>query len=305
VLYAGTSVGVYKSANGGRNWTETANFAGDSISTLALHPNSTGGAADRIYAGTRSSGVWVSSNSGATWTQYVAGMANGASAQIKDLLVDPWAGYLYALTYTGNFEDAEGEVYAHPLNGDGTMAAGSWTKVTTGLSGAALHVMAPDNRSTPTAFYLGGEGIAFYRTTGGVTTGNPAWQKSITGMSNLIMARMPVLFSGEVGMSLSYTRYEDMVCFTVYVQDVNGNPPIAGSTFSAEYDGTAYYDITYGDSYTHQGTFRDPSDPYTNWPYQFCVYVTPDTEATFSFEAACESDAPGCSGLSEEVTIPF
>jgi hypothetical protein len=79
VLYAATPIGVFKSANGGQTWTEPNSFTGDNINTLELHPTSDG-TTDTIYAGTEDAGVWVSTDSGATWTNYTSGMGKGLSA---------------------------------------------------------------------------------------------------------------------------------------------------------------------------------------------------------------------------------
>ncbi len=164
---------------------------------MALHPSSTGTGAgnDIIYAGTLNAGVWVSTDSGTVWTQYPNGMEMGQSARIKDILMDPVNDRLYAVTIQGTPDQAVGNVYTHALNADGSMAIGQWSKANSGLAGVGLHVMAADNPLNPGALFAGGEGINLYKATGsGLTTGAPAWQESKSGLSNLIMARMPILF---------------------------------------------------------------------------------------------------------------
>ncbi|MFP4419779.1 MAG: hypothetical protein ACLFRG_04480 [Desulfococcaceae bacterium] len=71
VLYAATGTGVYRSTDAGDTWTPGNDppFTGYFINTLELHPSSTGGGNDVIYAGTRDNGVWVSTDSGNNWTQ--------------------------------------------------------------------------------------------------------------------------------------------------------------------------------------------------------------------------------------------
>ncbi|MCF8130902.1 MAG: hypothetical protein K9N10_20515, partial [Deltaproteobacteria bacterium] len=294
---------VYKSTDGGRTWSSTSLFTGDFAVALALYPTATGGNSDIIYAGTLNAGVWVSTNSGSTWTQYTAGMDGGLGTKIKDILLDPSAYKLYALAVEGSGDSQTGDVYVHNLNADGTMAATAWRKANTGLSQKALYALASDIPSGPTALYAGGEGINLYEATGGLDTGNPSWISSKTGLSNLLMARMPILFSGQCTLSVSQYRNGDTVNFIVYIQDVNGNPPISGTTFTATYTpeegGTevVFYNITYGDVYTHTGTFRDPSDPTTNLPYSFSVTVSAGDQVEIVYTPADTlPGAPGSSG---------
>jgi len=311
VLYCGTATGVYKSTDGARAWSSTTLFTGDFVVALALYPTATGGSSDTIYAGTLNAGVWVSTDSGTTWTQYTTGMDGGKGTKIKDVLVDPSAYRLYALAVEGSGESATGDVYVHTLNADGTMASGGWSKVNTGLSGNALYALAANIPSGPTALFTGGEGINLYEATSGLDVGNPSWISSKTGLSNLLMARMPILFSGQCSLDVSQYRNGDTVNFIVYIEDVNGNPPISGTTFVVTYTpltGTAVviYNLTYGDSYAHYGTFRDPSDPTTNLPYSFSITVsTGDTLEIVYTPANTLPDAPGSSGAPDTRTYSY
>jgi len=417
VLYAATTTGVFRSSDGGRLWSKPGNFTGDMIKTLAVHPASTGGANDVIYAGTEDSGVWVSINSGAAWTNYTGGMGKGLSAStpladihntgngvmsevtvgadaeseywtvtcitavadggifsvtgtvsgaqtnatvgavytsdgsevsftisdgnvdfavgdsftfatsrdsgktIKDLLVDDGNDTLYAITYCwGALEPhAVGNVYVHALNADGSMPAGDWSEANTNLSQFdppddttlfAQHVMAPDIEGAPTALYIGGEGINLYKATSGLATGAPAWNQSKLGLSNLIMARMPILFSGVCHMYISEEAAGFDVTYTVYIEDVNGNPPVSGSYFSAILDHPVGSDVTlkeveYPDAYTYTGTWSDLSDPDTNNPYIIYATVAPGDKVVFTFTPTCVEEAPGCSGSEQVVTYPY
>jgi hypothetical protein len=316
ILYAGTATGVYKSTDGARTWSSTTLFTGDFVVALALYPTATGGSSDTIYAGTLNAGVWVSTDSGTTWTQYTTGMDDGKGASIKDILVDPSVDRLYALAVKGSGESATGDVYVQTLNANGSMAAGGWSKVNTGLSGKALYALAADIPSSPTALFTGGEGINLYEATNGLDTGNPSWASSKYGLSNLLMARMPILFSGECFMTVYQTSFGDgeRYYYEIYVEDVNGNPPIEGSTFTAKtYLGTApvttYYDVIYPDIYKTphgggiHGTFRDPSDGTTNDPYRVWVNHGSGTDRViFEFTPKCGSEAPGCSGSKQSIT---
>lgn len=311
ILYAGTATGVYKTINGAQTWSSLTLFTGDYVIALALYPTATGGATDIIYAGTQNGGVWVSTNSGSTWTQYAAGMDSGMAATIKDILVDPVNHRLYAIAYKGPTDQATGDVYVHTLNSDGTMTSDPWTKANTGLSGKALFALAANIPSNPSVLFAGGEGINLYMATSGLDTGNPTWAASKSGLSNLIMARMPVLFSGQCSLDVSQAWSGDVVYFTIYIQDINGNPPISGTTFKVTYKpetGTeaVIYDLTYSDSYVHSGTFRDPGDASTNIPYSFYVTVSSGDQIVIEYTPANTlPDVPGTSGGGKTLTYTY
>ena len=314
ILYAATTVGVFKSTNGGRTWRELSNFTGDYVTSLVLHPSSTGGASDILYAGTAGAGVWASTNSGTGWTQYPEGMNAGRSASIKYLLADTVNGRLYALSYNGPPDRATGDVYVRALNANGSVAAGTWGRANTGLSGAALYAMEMDDPSDPAVLFIGGEGIGLYRSESGLDTGNLTWYESKEGIDNSIMARMPILFSGNCSMTIDQILYDNTVYYTVYIQDINGNPPIEGSTFKVTYNGTEVLEAEYPDCFTHEGTFRDPGNPYTNYPYRLHVTLDPaEEEQTVEFvftPANTLSDenypnVPGSSGSEQKVTYSY
>ena len=312
VLYAGTSTGVHKTTNGAQTWSSLSSFTGDFITALALYPTATGGSGDILYAGAQNAGVWVSANSGFSWTQYTGGMDLGISATIKDLLVDPTNKKLYALTYKGPINAAAGKVYVHDLNIDGTMTAGNWKDVSSGLSGTALFALAAARPSDPTTLFAGGEGINLYTAAAGLDTGIPEWVDSKTGIGNLIMSRAAILFSGRSTMTvLPVFLGGDRYYFEVYIEDINGNPPIMGSTFTAiTYNATGgkienIFTKTYGDSYVNEGTYRDPSDPATNNPISTPVvdFSGASAKVEFTFTpTCCPSENPAC--FRDEESVP-
>lgn len=312
ILYAATDVGLYKSINGGSTWDSTGRFTGDYITCLELYHNSSSNA-DILYAGTQNGAVWVSNDSGRTWTQYATGMDRGTN--IKDILLDKYNQTLYTVGWYGPRESATGKIFAHSLNADFSMTPeAAWYETNEGLSGSALYAIAADNRESVSELYAGGEGINFYRSSGIVSSAFPIWEESSTGLTNTIMARIPVLFSGQVGMSYKYVQYDNLVFMDIYLQDINGNPPIVGSTFKVTHHSESANEdyertnIDYPDAYTHRGTFRDPSNGYTNNPYRYRFSVGSGDKITITYMLKCNNIAgddqgAGCSGGGGEETL--
>ncbi|MDZ7699068.1 MAG: invasin domain 3-containing protein [Deltaproteobacteria bacterium] len=244
---------------------------------------------------------------------------------IKDLMVDEANDRLYAITYyLSPIEPyhAVGNVYVHTLNADGSMTNTDWDEANIGLPQFeppndttlfAHYIMATDDETNPTYFLIGGDGINLYRATTGFNTGSPEWRVSKTGLTNLLMARMPILFSGNCTMSITetYDPVDDVYTYTIYIQDTNGNPPISGSTFTAityAADDTIIAKLTeieYPDTYKANGTFSDPADVTTDLPYTFDIAFAPlgVDHVTFTFIPINDtSTVPGSSGSKQEVS---
>jgi hypothetical protein len=244
---------------------------------------------------------------------------------IRDLLVDDAHGLLYAVTYFwGALEPhAVGNAYVHDLEADGSFAATDWREANVGLPEYdppddvtlfAQHAMAGDFTSTPNALYIGGEGINLYKATSAVDTGNPAWHESKIGMTNVIMARMPILFSGGCYMTITeeFDPLTNIGIYTVYVEDSNGNPPVVGSELVVEREDfqgnrSQIFIYPYDDSLTNLGTWRDPADPETNRPFIIPIRVSPWGEKIiFTFRPTdAWPDAPGTSGGEQVVTYTY
>lgn len=252
---------------------------------------------------------------------------------ITDLAVDAMNNRLYALTYFFGPQEPHpvGNVYVHELNFDGSMSWGEWKEVTRNLPQYdppddttlfAQHVIevGPNNFEYPNGvLYIGGEGINFYKATDGIDTGNPSWKESASGLSNLIMARMPVLFSDTCAMDVtvqsvtSRTLDEGEIVydatFVVYIQDRNGNPPVAGSQFSVVKGTDTVKEVPYLDSHIHTGTFRDPADPVTDIPYVVDVIgITEQDTVTVTFDPLSPCDqagVPGCPGNFQSINYPY
>jgi photosystem II stability/assembly factor-like uncharacterized protein len=90
LIYAGTSCGVFESDDGGDRW-HRAGLEDLDISALAF-------GRDEILAGTWGDGVWVSGDSGATWTRI---STDDQNRYVNDLFVDPALRKVYSAT-SGN-----------------------------------------------------------------------------------------------------------------------------------------------------------------------------------------------------------
>jgi|GEM_PF-1044072 len=241
--------------------------------------------------------------------------------QIKDLLVDGANDLIYAVTYFWGPSQphAVGNVYVHALNNDGTMGAGDWSEANTGLPQYdppddttlfAQHALAMDDPSSPAALFAGGEGIHLYKAISGLATGSPSWNQSDSGLTNYIMARMPILMSGECTMTIEDYRSGNTVVYYVYIEDENGNPPIGGSTFQVTrgipgVTTLTLFNLTYPDALTYAGTWRDPADPTTKNPFVIVTEVQPDDTIWFVFTPRCEASAPGCSGSVQRISYEY
>ncbi|MGA1826087.1 MAG: hypothetical protein ACMUIP_15635 [bacterium] len=233
-------------------------------------------------------------------------------AHIKDLLVDGVNNKLYAITYFwGEFEPhAVGNLYVHTLTAAGAMTDDAWEEANSGLPQYdppddttlfAQHALAVDNPDSPGALYIGGEGINLLMAD---VAHSLTWKESKTGLTNLIMARMPILFSGVMNIDIDCQCHKNnYYIITIYIQDINGNPPVSGSKFLAKrYNSVTketetFYDIEYLDGYFHKGTFRDPSNIDTKNPYVIYTDLYPDDKITVTFISKGDRyTAPGNSG---------
>ncbi|MCP4106724.1 MAG: hypothetical protein GY749_14500 [Desulfobacteraceae bacterium] len=262
---------------------------------------------------------------------------------IKDLLVDVGNNRLYAVTYfDGELEPHRiGNLYIHELE-DGYMSPGDWTEANTGLPEYqppedttlfAQHVIVPNIPKYPTTLFIGGDGISLSKATNGLSAGKPEWQESKTGLSNLIMARTPIIFSGECSLTVRIVDIErggdnqgpsplntplkdgDVVTFHIYTQDRNGNPPVDGSELKVirlvpvlgGYTQENEFTATYKDVLTYQGTWRDLNDDESNRPFVVSVTMIEGHIIRIHFTPHCGDASPGCSGgeLTTAFTVPY
>lgn len=319
ILYAGTDQGLFKSRNGGVIWSEMGNFVGDSIGDVALHPSANGNEDDILYVGTHQAGVWVSTDSGQTWVAQNDGiddLESSGACRIRDILVDTANRRLYAIGLVGPPDAGDGKVYMRDLNENGTLTDSPWVEAKSELPDPMWppHVLAADNPRNTTQIFMGTEGINLYTATEGILTGEPVWKESKTGIDNTIMARIPILFSGapDLRVDLSVVGCNPYVWkFDCYFEDVNGNPPIVGSTFTATYiprvgSSVLLRSVEYGDWLTYWGTFRDRGQTITNKPFTFRVVPVNISDRVEIIATTPGSDeAPGGNGTRHSLTFTY
>ena len=134
-LYAGTKGGtVYKSTDGGKNWTATDLVSSYNVSALVIDPQDS----STIYAGT-GRGVFRSRDGGQNWMLVNSGLTYPT---VKALAIDPAnSSVLYAGTWgEGVFKNTRREV--------------RWTQTNTGLKRPFIYELAVDSKR-PSFVYAG------------------------------------------------------------------------------------------------------------------------------------------------------
>jgi len=221
---------------------------------------------------------------------------------VTDIVIPPTGTNIYVTTYYENPDvyHATGNVFKSDEADAGDI---SWTVAGTGLpqyeppedtSLCAQHALAADP-ATGSTLYVGGEGINMYYS---VDSGEQ-WSQRKNGLTNRIMARMPVLFTDNCSLNIYPDSQIVPVNFKIYIQDKHNNPPIAGSTFEiwTIKNGTRdqkLYSKGYSDSLVNNGTYSDPGNPATDNPILFSYSGYLPIE--FCFTPTCDNEAPGCSG---------
>lgn len=235
-VYAASTLGLLKSADGGESWVTFGN-AGVSFSTLMVDPSSP----STLYAGNQTgSGIYRSTDGGSHWSAIRVGLPpppapfSGSFALINSLAQDrSSSSTLYAATYgNGVFVSRDGGatwsaaanglrdtvvfavlapagsgfVYAG-TQGDGVFRsadrAQSWTSSSTGLNASIVYSLAAD-ASSPGTLYAG--------TTDGVrksSDGGASWQPSVNGISDVPIVDLaaapgasPVFYAASLGAGL-------------------------------------------------------------------------------------------------------
>jgi len=167
-ILAGTTVGFFKTINGGMMWDEMSNKGMDSvyIVSAALDPTDT----NILYAGT-SGGVYKSVNGGMTWRESNIGLmriepGSALSLGVNSLAMDPVnSKTLYAGTTRGAFKTIDG--------------AANWIKIQEGI-GERFIAAILIHPTVNTTLYAGTEAGVYKSTDGG-----EHWATFNNGLSNL------------------------------------------------------------------------------------------------------------------------
>ncbi|MCK5509773.1 MAG: hypothetical protein KAI50_14760, partial [Desulfobacterales bacterium] len=114
--------------------------------------------------------------------------------------------------------------------------------------------------------------------------------------------RMPVLFTDDCSLNIYPDSQIVPVNFKIYIQDKNGNPPIAGSIFEIWMGLQKLYSKVYADTIVNNGTYSDPGNPATDNPiiFSYSGYL----RIEFRFTPTCDDEAPGCSGGEQSIFWP-
>jgi photosystem II stability/assembly factor-like uncharacterized protein len=92
--YGPYGVGLYRSFDGGATWSKplgSAQFAGTSIRTIAIDPNTGAGLTATVYVangGSNSCGLWRSTDGGTTWTRLRQGPPPSVNHGMHDVAID-------------------------------------------------------------------------------------------------------------------------------------------------------------------------------------------------------------------------
>jgi photosystem II stability/assembly factor-like uncharacterized protein len=269
-VYAGTTGGLFKSANGGMIWTEVnAGY----VCSLAISPNY---AADQtVYAGTKG-GAYKTTNGGASWAAVNTGITN---PNVVSLTASPNYAIdqtVYAGTSGGVFKTTNGGAFWAAVNTgitnpnvaslavspnyiiDQTVYAGTsggvfkttnggavWTAVNTGITNInILSLAVSPTYATDQTVFAGTSGGGVFKTTNSGT----AWTAANTGLTNLAVQSLTI----SPAYVTDRTVYAGTLCDMF--KTTNGgtswaavntgitNPHIASSALSPDYavDRTVY-----------------------------------------------------------------
>jgi photosystem II stability/assembly factor-like uncharacterized protein len=156
VIYAGMYGGLFRSTDGGTNWSASG-LTNNTVYSLAIDPTNT----QVIYAGING-GVFKSTDGGTNWS--ASGLTNNT---VYSLAIDPTnTQVIYVGTNGGIFKSTNG----------GT----NWSQISTGLTNSEVYSLAIDLTNTQ-VIYAGTNGGGLFKSTNGGTN----WNKMNSGLTNL------------------------------------------------------------------------------------------------------------------------
>ncbi len=174
ILYAGFQK-VYKTINGGGNWSTLSNFqsGSDNLVAIAVAPSN-----DKVlYISTRSN-VYKSINDGASWTNITSGLPVNYKTSIVVSETDPNIVWISISGYSSN-----AKVYKSVNGGD------TWSNYSTGLPNLPVNCMAYQDSSNQ-ALYIGTDVGVYYR-----DASMSSWDKFGNGLPNVIVYDLEIVYS--------------------------------------------------------------------------------------------------------------
>jgi len=149
--------GVFKSTDGGTNWTQTG-LKDKAIRSLVIDPKNT----QIVYAGTDDDGVFKSTDGGGSW----ASVNKGLGKEVLSFAIDPEnTQIVYAGTREGAFKSTNG--------------GANWSQINTGLTNTDVVSLAIDPINTQVIYAGTGDGV-FKSTDGG-----GSWAQTNKGLTDL------------------------------------------------------------------------------------------------------------------------
>jgi photosystem II stability/assembly factor-like uncharacterized protein len=176
-LYAGSSYGVFKSTDGGTNWSALDGLPSGlfGFRTLAINPQNT----SIVYAG--GAGVFKSTDGGAKWSAANSGMPNAAVVALAIDSQNPRT--IYAVTNRGVFKSIDG--------------GSSWSAVDLGMPDFLVSALAIDPQD-PNTVYVSGNGAIFESTNGGLSWSASTFGQTVTAASAIVALAVDPQNSGTV-----------------------------------------------------------------------------------------------------------
>lgn len=168
ILYVGTGGGIYKSTDGGTNWSVLNTGLENSfyIWSLAVDPNNPA----VLYAGIENNGIYKSTNGGIDWVAVNTGLG---SFNVWAIAIDP---NNPSILYAGT---ANAGLYKS-VNG-----GGSWTSINTGVASSAFILSVTIDPSNSSILYAGSYGNGVYKS----TNGGASWTSINSGFGNVLIIR--------------------------------------------------------------------------------------------------------------------
>ncbi len=169
-LYVGTSdEGLFKSADGGRNWEKLSGVEHPRVTAVAVSP-----AEGAVYAGTEPSALFVSRDGGASWRE-LEGMRNLPSAPTWSFPPRPWTSHVRAIA--PSHDDPALVVVGIELGGvvRSTDGGETWQDQRPGAQ-ADCHSLAAHHGDPGLLYEAGGGGFALSRDFG------DGWEAADEGM---------------------------------------------------------------------------------------------------------------------------